>query len=31
MVALHIIKQQEYYTLYMFYYVESIYFCEIMK
>ena len=27
MVALYITKQQEYYTLYMFHYVESVYFC----
>ena len=26
MVVLHITKQQEYYTLYMFHYVESVYF-----
>ena len=27
MVALHIVKQQEYYTAYMFHYVESVNFC----
>ena len=27
MVALYITKQQEYYALYMFHYVESVYFC----
>ena len=27
MVALDIIKQQEYYTLFMFHYVKSVYFC----